>query len=66
MKPVRRKEKRLRCLILPLTTWNGTQLKPAFAIDFRTVYATVLDKWWGIDSRDALGGRFAALPFVTA
>ena len=39
---------------------------PAYAIDFRNTYATVLDKWWGIDSRDALGGRFATLPFVVA
>jgi len=39
---------------------------PAHAIDFRNAYATVLDKWWGIDSRDALGGRFATLPFVVA
>ena len=36
------------------------------AIDFRNAYATVLDKWWGIDSRDALGGRFATLPFLAA
>lgn len=39
---------------------------PAFALDFRSVYATVLDNWWGIDSRDALGGRFAAIPFISA
>jgi len=39
---------------------------PAYAIDFRNAYATVLDKWWGIDSRDALGGRFATLPFLAA
>jgi uncharacterized protein (DUF1501 family) len=39
---------------------------PAFAVDFRSVYATVLDKWWGIDSRDALGGRFSAIPFLSA
>ena len=39
---------------------------PAYALDFRNVYATVLDRWWGVDSRDALGGRFASLPYVTA
>ncbi len=39
---------------------------PAFALDFRSVYATVLDKWWGVDSYNPLGGRFAAVPFVTA
>jgi uncharacterized protein (DUF1501 family) len=39
---------------------------PAYALDFRNVYATVLERWWGIDSRDALGGRFAPVPFVKA
>ncbi len=37
---------------------------PAFAIDFRNVYATVLEQWWGVDSRNTLGGRFAPLPFL--
>ncbi len=37
---------------------------PAYALDFRSVYATVLDQWWGIDSRTALGGRFAPVPFL--
>jgi uncharacterized protein (DUF1501 family) len=49
---------------------NLTQLSgdgnPAHAIDFRSVYATALDRWWGVDSQRALGGRFAPLPFVTA
>ncbi len=31
---------------------------------FANVYATVLERWWGTDSREALGGRFAPLPFV--
>jgi len=39
---------------------------PAFAIDFRSVYATVLGGWWGIDSRDALGGRFTQVPLLAA
>ncbi|MCC6197262.1 MAG: DUF1501 domain-containing protein [Burkholderiales bacterium] len=39
---------------------------PAFALDFRAVYATVLERWWNVSSRDALGGRFAAVPFVRA
>ena len=25
---------------------------PAYALDFRGVYAAVLDRWWGVDSRD--------------
>ncbi|MCC7328486.1 MAG: DUF1501 domain-containing protein [Burkholderiales bacterium] len=37
---------------------------PAHALDFRDVYATVLDRWWGVDSRAALGGRYAPLPFL--
>lgn len=39
---------------------------PAYALDFRNVYATALDRWWGVDSRDALGGRFAPIPYVKA
>jgi len=37
---------------------------PAYALDFRGVYATVLDRWWGMNSRDVLGGRFAPMPFI--
>jgi len=39
---------------------------PAYAIDFRSVYATVLDRWWGVASSGPLGGRFAALPLLRA
>ncbi len=39
---------------------------PAFALDYRNVYATVLERWWGVDSRAALGGRYAPLPFLAA
>jgi uncharacterized protein (DUF1501 family) len=31
-------------------------------IDFRRVYATVLEKWLGLPSREALGGAFEPLP----
>ncbi len=34
---------------------------PPFAVDFRDLYATVLEKWWGVRSAAALGGRFAPL-----
>ena len=37
---------------------------PDHALDFRSVYATVLERWWGTDSRDALDGKFVAVPFV--
>ncbi|MEP7061677.1 MAG: DUF1501 domain-containing protein [Betaproteobacteria bacterium] len=36
----------------------------AHAIDFRSVYATILERWWTVDSRAVLGGRFAPLPFL--
>jgi uncharacterized protein (DUF1501 family) len=34
---------------------------PKFHTDFRQVYATVLDRWLGIESQTALGGRFQQL-----
>src|SRR5438067_6844474 len=37
-----------------------------YAIDFRSVYATVLDRWWGVPSAEPLGGRFAPLPILRA
>jgi uncharacterized protein (DUF1501 family) len=39
---------------------------PAHAIDFRSMYATVLDRWWGVASTGPLGGRFAPLPILRA
>ena len=36
----------------------------AHAVDFRGYYATFLERWWGIDSRPILGGRFDTLPFL--
>lgn len=35
-----------------------------YAVDFRDVYATVLERWWGTDSARALRGRFAALDVI--
>ena len=35
-----------------------------FAVDFRSMYATVIDKWWGLDSDKILQGKFAPLNFV--
>jgi uncharacterized protein (DUF1501 family) len=34
---------------------------PKFHTDFRQVYATMLDRWLGLDSREILGGEFAPL-----
>jgi uncharacterized protein (DUF1501 family) len=36
----------------------------AHAIDFRELYATLLERWWGIDSSGPLQGRFAPLDLV--
>jgi uncharacterized protein (DUF1501 family) len=38
----------------------------AHAIDFRQVYATVLDGWWAGDSRAVLGARYETLPILRA
>jgi len=35
-----------------------------FAVDFRSYYATFLDRWWGIDSKAVLNGRFPALDMI--
>jgi len=38
----------------------------AHAIDFRSVYATVLETWWGVPATSALRGSFRPLPLVNA
>jgi uncharacterized protein (DUF1501 family) len=35
---------------------------PKMTMDFRRVYATVLEDWLGVPSKDALGGAFERLP----
>ncbi len=37
---------------------------PKFAIDFRRVYATLLDRWLGCPAEKVLGAKFDALPVV--
>ena len=37
-----------------------------FAVDFRDLYATVLERWWGADPARALKARFAPLDVVRA
>ena len=44
----------------------STDGNPGYALDFRNVYATVLDRWWSVDSCNALAGRFTAVPFLVA
>ena len=36
----------------------------AHAVDFRGYYATFLERWWGVDSKAILGGRFETLPIL--
>lgn len=36
------------------------------AVDFRDLYATVLERWWGTDASRALRGRFSPLDIVRA
>ncbi len=37
---------------------------PRFTTDFRQVYTTALDNWLNIPSKDILGSRFNAIPFL--
>jgi uncharacterized protein (DUF1501 family) len=37
-----------------------------YALDFRSVYATALDLWWGVDSVSVLGARFEPVQFAGA
>lgn len=38
----------------------------AHAVDFRSLYATALERWWGVPSAGALGGRYAPLDVLRA
>jgi uncharacterized protein (DUF1501 family) len=35
-----------------------------YAVDFRSLYATVIEKWWGANPAAVLGGRYASLPLL--
>ena len=37
-----------------------------YAVDFRSLYATVLERWWGVPSAGPLGGRFSPIDLVKA
>lgn len=37
---------------------------PPAGVDFRCYYATLLERHWGIESREVLGGRFEAMRFI--
>jgi len=36
------------------------------AVDFRSLYATVLERWWGVPAAGPLGGRFPSLDVLRA
>ena len=38
----------------------------SFDVDFRSLYATVLERWWSIDSKAVLGKKYAALDIIKA
>jgi uncharacterized protein (DUF1501 family) len=38
----------------------------AHAVDFRSLYATALERWWGVPSSGPLGGRFVPLDILKA
>ena len=42
-----------------LTRLEGGNL--VHSVDFRSLYATVIEKWWGTDAKIALSGKFATL-----
>ena len=37
-----------------------------YAVDFRDLYATVLERWWGMSAQPVLGGRYAGLELLRA
>lgn len=38
----------------------------AYAVDFRSAYATILEQWWGMSSAAVLGGKFQSLDLIRA
>jgi uncharacterized protein (DUF1501 family) len=36
----------------------------AYAVDFRNIYASLLEDWWKVDSNNALKGKFEKLPLI--
>jgi uncharacterized protein (DUF1501 family) len=37
---------------------------PKWSVDFRRIYATVLEDWLGLSAEPSLGGRFERLPLI--
>ena len=49
----------------PLGHLDGTGNLP-FAVDFRDLYATALERWWAVPSAPVLNGRFTPVDFLKA
>jgi uncharacterized protein (DUF1501 family) len=47
-----------------LSDLDGGNLR--HAVDFRSLYATGLERWWGLSSAGVLKGRFAPLDVLRA
>lgn len=45
-----------------LTRLEGGNL--VHSVDFRSLYATVIEKWWGAEAKPVLGGKFALLDLL--
>lgn len=45
-----------------LTRLEGGNL--AHSVDFRSLYATVIEKWWGADAKSVLGGKYPSLDLL--
>jgi uncharacterized protein (DUF1501 family) len=46
------------------TDLEGGNLR--YAVDFRSLYATALERWWGVSGAKALNGRFETLDILRA
>jgi uncharacterized protein (DUF1501 family) len=44
----------------------GGDGNPAFTLDYRSVYATALEQWWGVRAAPVLNGRYPTVPFLRA
>jgi uncharacterized protein (DUF1501 family) len=44
----------------------ATDGNTGYALDFRSIYATVLERWWSVPSQTTLGGKFVPVPFIRA
>ncbi len=48
----------------PALAWLDGTGNPLHAVDFRQLYATVLERWWGVGAASPLRGRYSPLEIV--